>query len=678
MIESKKKFGRNISGVFLALIVLLALVPGFSAKVEATCSIGVMSTQAYRGETVRFSVSGYGTEVAEGSLGLAFTNQVTLADGTAIMNAQNFPSDIVFYYPTPLNPGDPWNPFTVVGVLDEDGKAIPHYGGNSTISGGGDFSDVGFQYFFPYARPYSDEFGLYIDVKIPENLPEKYTGAKFEMFFNLCNVQALGNMHVPQYLVRFPEIDYTNRREAANYPLAAVPADFTLVYPAQRVIPASTVSPAWVWNKDNADRYFYILTRTGGETGSLSITKMVDGDAAPDDIYSFAVTKNDTGLALIYTVDGPDAPDGTQIVTDGVVKLKAGQTATMTDLEVGTDYRIVESDPGGNYITSYTITGGTIKSAGGRDTNVFAVVKDTMTAVTFTNTYKNPAKLNLKGTKTLTTFDGESVSVVEGEFVFTLTPSAGNPAGGYSWNGSNPVGVSAGGTIDFDTLIFTKEGTYVFTAQEVIPDLVPAGWDYDTEAVTVTIAVENIASQLTITSTSYSKDGISANGIQFDNHFGQVMGTDSTLIITKKDSSGRLLSGIEFYLMVSSDGGKIWADYGTTHVAPYASTNDLGMVVFRDLPSGMYKIVEITEAPAYGKPVYSPSDTFTILENETLVVEVTVVNSLVVNPRIVPTTGDNFRFKQWILLGLSGLAAIGMICCGLPIIMRKRRKGERF
>jgi len=315
-----------------------------------------------------------------------------------------------------------------------------------------------------------------------------------------------------------------------------------------------------------------------------------------------------------------------------------------------------------------------VKSGSGRDTGAISIAEGTITAVTFTNTYTVPIRdvdvvtLNLEGTKILTTLDDAIIPVVKGEFVFKLTQGAGNPADGCTWNGHNPVGVSAGGAIDFGTLTFTKEGTYVFTIREAAPNPAPMGWFYDTDDVTVTVVVENDNGQLKIVSTTYSKGGVEDTGVNFVNKCGVVLGTDSTLIITKVDNNGVPLSGIEFYLMVSNDGGTTWADYGRTHVAPYASTNEFGILVFRDLAEGMYKIVEITQDPQYGAPVYSPSDTFTILEDETLIIEITVVN-----PLKTPMTGDDFPAGQWVVL--SGLAVIGMI---VPVVLYKRRKDYRM
>lgn len=140
--------------------------------------------------------------------------------------------------------------------------------------------------------------------------------------------------------------------------------------------------------------------------------------------------------------------------------------------------------------------------------------------ILITNTY-GLATLILEGTKTLTTADGVAVPVKAGEFVFVLTPGENNPAGGCSWNGSNPTAVSAEGTVNFGTLTFSKAGTYVFAISE--EDLGAKEIVYDQNDVTVTVVVEKDGGRLKIVSVTYSKSGEEINGIRFANQFEKVV-----------------------------------------------------------------------------------------------------------------------------------------------------------
>lgn len=93
-------------------------------------------------------------------------------------------------------------------------------------------------------------------------------------------------------------------------------------------------------------------------TGSLAISKMVDGTGTPsaDTEFEFTVIKGDVPASGQYSVDGGDLQ---AIPADGKIALKAGQTAKLTGLEAG-DYTVNETAPAKtNYkSTSFSVNGG--------------------------------------------------------------------------------------------------------------------------------------------------------------------------------------------------------------------------------------------------------------------------------------------------------------------------------
>ncbi len=124
-------------------------------------------------------------------------------------------------------------------------------------------------------------------------------------------------------------------------------------------------------------------------TGSLTIYKEVTGTGTPDKdtTYEFIVTKDDKGAIGQYKIDDGEAK---QIPTDGIIKLKAGEKATLIDLELG-EYTVTEVKPTqSNYkSTSFSINGNKIQDGFSATVMVSASKEKTEenATVVFTNTY---------------------------------------------------------------------------------------------------------------------------------------------------------------------------------------------------------------------------------------------------------------------------------------------------
>ena len=83
--------------------------------------------------------------------------------------------------------------------------------------------------------------------------------------------------------------------------------------------------------------------RAIAKTGSLTISKAVDGTGTPDadTAFEFVVAKGEAPASGQYSVDGKDSQ---AIPSDGKITLKAGESAKLTGLEVG-NYTVTETAP---------------------------------------------------------------------------------------------------------------------------------------------------------------------------------------------------------------------------------------------------------------------------------------------------------------------------------------------
>ena len=229
--------------------------------------------------------------------------------------------------------------------------------------------------------------------------------------------------------------------------------------------------------------------------------------------------------------------------------------------------------------------------------------------IRFSNTYTTTAAtLPLSGTKTA------NADFEDGQFTFTLTADDNNPAGGGSWDGNNPVDVSSDGTIDLGTLTFAKTGSYKFTIHEQFGGA--ANWSYDTKAVTVTVVVQDIDSQLTVTSVAYSKDGASVAGIRFENTY--IPGTVTLPLSGVKTANDDFEDGqFTFTLMPGAGnpaGGANWDGSNPVRVSS-DGTIDLGTLTFTKAGAYIFTIRE--RAGSATDWIYDTDDvTVTVVVND--------------------------------------------------------------
>lgn len=98
-------------------------------------------------------------------------------------------------------------------------------------------------------------------------------------------------------------------------------------------------------------------TEVPADKASLTITKLVEGSGTPsaDELFEFSLTKDGAPAAGRYSIDGADYQP---IPDDGKICIKAGQTASFSDLPTGA-YTVTETQPTGSTYkgTSFSVNG---------------------------------------------------------------------------------------------------------------------------------------------------------------------------------------------------------------------------------------------------------------------------------------------------------------------------------
>ena len=230
---------------------------------------------------------------------------------------------------------------------------------------------------------------------------------------------------------------------------------------------------------------------TGSLTISKTVTKANDSLTPADKDFTFNVTLEDAaGKALTgtYSYTVGDGASQSLVLTDGTgtLTLKAGQTATITGIPVGTDYTVAETqeeddgftqtqptDNGG--VATGTITG---NSATASFTNHYSVEK-----VTLDGDDTN-GKLLVKKE-----IDGRDW-LEDDSFTFTIAAAQGSPDGTPLPDEATITLTKEASTGGFGDITYTAPGEYTYEVQET-QDGTDTGLTYDDTVYTVTVKVED-------------------------------------------------------------------------------------------------------------------------------------------------------------------------------------------
>ena len=337
------------------------------------------------------------------------------------------------------------------------------------------------------------------------------------------------------------KVEFTNIPSGHNYTLTEIdaPKGYIPVDPIDVTVSYGTVSAK---TAEGGDLNGGVLINNAN-TGSLAISKKVTADTgltAPDKEFTFTVNFN--GDATLngefdYTKNTGGA---TGKISDGdTLTLKAGQTATITGIPVGTAYTVTETDiPDGFTVQTESYSG--------------EIVSGTSTAA-FTNTYSaedvildgdDPTNGKLLVQKKISGRDW----LEDDSFTFTIAAAQGSPKGTPLPTSTSINLTEENSTAGFGNITYTAPGTYTYTVQEDGES--NNGLTYDDTVYTVTVTVEdNHQGALYVDSVTYkTEDGNYSNedyttngGMLFTNTYTAESYTldGSAALKVSKDITGR-------------------------------------------------------------------------------------------------------------------------------------------
>lgn len=133
-------------------------------------------------------------------------------------------------------------------------------------------------------------------------------------------------------------------------------------------------------------------------------------------------------------------------------------------------------------------------------------------------------------------------------------------------------------------------------------------------------------------------------------HYQNVDGSANTLDpgflkIEKTDDQEKPLEGVQFKLQFKNASG-VFEDY-THHTGEKVfTTNAEGKILVKDLSYGDYKIVEVKGLTGYGKPVFTPSDQFTVASDDVEGDLITVENKKITSHSVEKVWDDKNDFDK--------------------------------
>ena len=289
---------------------------------------------------------------------------------------------------------------------------------------------------------------------------------------------------------------------------------------------------------EDVDYTFTNTYKPDDTSAVISGTKRLNGRALKAGEFSFTITAAEgTPLPEVTTVQ--NAEDGS--VTFGTIEYTAA----------GTYEYVVSEEPGSLGGVVYdgiswnvTVVVTYNPSTGVYETPVITYSKNDAsnnTGFTFVNTYTTTGSdgVSIDAAKSVDSFAGSDFKMAGGEFEFTITPSADNPA-------SDPIAATtvanaADGTVKFaENAVYTEEGTYIYTIEEVPGAAEGMTYDGSVYKVKVTVVDDSEKAQLQRT-VVITKDGEVVDKITFKNEYrpGTVTLSGKTNLKVNKTFTGR-------------------------------------------------------------------------------------------------------------------------------------------
>lgn len=231
------------------------------------------------------------------------------------------------------------------------------------------------------------------------------------------------------------------------------------------------------------------------------VSKTVTGDVPYDETFTFILS------ADANNPEGAVLPDINQM---SIIGNGSAVFDPITFTQAGTYmFRLREIDsrmPGYSYDSSeWTLTvqvtdvGGALETRGMYEKSGITDAEE----ATFENTYSTTEITYAPSVEKEFDPSGD-IPTVDKDFIFTITPWAGNPEGAVLADAETTI--SGAGIGSFEPITFTKTGIYAFEIKEEHTRL--PGYTYSEDVWTVLVSIKDIASVLTIDEVVYTKEDI--------------------------------------------------------------------------------------------------------------------------------------------------------------------------
>ncbi|MCF0114411.1 MAG: hypothetical protein HUJ56_03580, partial [Erysipelotrichaceae bacterium] len=283
-------------------------------------------------------------------------------------------------------------------------------------------------------------------------------------------------------------------------------------------------------DKDNAGNGSLSVTNVYTQpktTLEIPVKKVLDvkpaGSYSGSDTFTFTITN---GYAITNTANG-----GMTLPTNLTTSTTAGGTAkfdAITFTKPGEYMVIINESQGSNPDITYDTSDKKVKikveqaDTGALSASVVGVYdkddKGQGTELKITNKYVSPTSpLQLSASKTVTQSPANSYKDDE-DFTFTLAEDDPN-ATGYSMPGTTSKTVKNGGTVTFDAITFSAEGTFYFTITESNGNTHGMTYDTDAKYVKVDVTKDNDGVLVPVATYSDKKDGTYGNSLTITNSY---------------------------------------------------------------------------------------------------------------------------------------------------------------
>lgn len=370
------------------------------------------------------------------------------------------------------------------------------------------------------------------------------------------------------------------------------------------------------------------LTATATYGGDLTFTNEFTPDVETVSIKGSKLLagrepkESDSFTFNIEALDGAPEPAVSSVTVKGSDFKKDGDGKWTADINLGSltfnkageyEYVITESDAN---ISAVSCDAGkvniTVKVDYDETTGEFssdvAYSKDggeanSGSSFSFTNKYEAAPTDTVTGfnaKKKVTASEGNSYTLKDGEFSFTLTPGDGNPAGDPIREAITASNDADGNVTFTNGVVYSETGTYVYTVKEEQNSL--SGISYDSDIYTITVEVSDAdgSGKLTAEKSVKASDGSPVESILFSNGY-EPKATSASIGGMKTLEGNELTEGMFSFKLTSVDGAPMpeGSSNGVKTVENTASGEfGFGSIEYKKTGEFKYKVSEVKGSAA--------------------------------------------------------------------------------